>query len=61
MTREEWIEVAYQELIKQTGKAANKAEELHLHQWAETMAESYFDDDPSWSPEDAVGEDLSYV
>lgn len=63
MSREEWIAAAKAELIRITGPCANEVEENHLAEWAETIAESYYDETngEDFTPQDAVEEDLSYL
>jgi len=61
MNRETWINEAFAELIKAMGPCENLNEQKNLREWAEAIAETYFDEEPAYTPHDAVWEELSYA
>jgi hypothetical protein len=62
--RDRWIEATRDELIRRHGDTVNTIrsnEFKNLHGWAESMAETFYDEDPDccYSPSDAVDEEFS--
>jgi hypothetical protein len=61
MSREEWIEAARKKLIA-TFKHFDDEKPNDYQTWAESLAETYYDERPNeYSPDDAVNEELSYA
>jgi hypothetical protein len=66
LTREQWIQKAYEHLVKrlvEPERTPSPVEKKNLSDWAEVIAESYFDveDERIEDPIEAVEEDLSYA
>jgi hypothetical protein len=62
VSREQWVEEAYGLLCKTQGEPAGESEQRNLRDWAEGIAQNYYDENPNdYTPEDAVQEELSYA